>query len=109
MKTERKLNELEYDLELDRVANEIKKQKAKKVLIQLPDGLKLYATQIVQEIKNKLKEKTQNKTEILIWMNSCYGACDVPLEAERIGVDMIIQFGHSAWDFSKKKSIKVVR
>jgi len=109
VKTERKLNELEYDLELDRVANEIKKQKAKKVLIQLPDGLKLYATQIVQEIKNKLKEKTQNKTEILIWMNSCYGACDVPLEAERIGVDMIIQFGHSAWDFSKKKSIKVVR
>ena len=38
--------EQEYDLELKRVASEIKKQKAKKVLIQLPDGLKPQATEI---------------------------------------------------------------
>ena len=93
MKT-KNINDIEYDLELDRVTSEIKKQKAKRVLIQLPDGLKPYAASIVGELKNKLGSKS--KTEIFVWLDSCYGACDVPsAEAEKLGVDMIIQFGHS--------------
>lgn len=102
MKT-KPLNELEYDLELNRVAKEIKKNKAKRVLIQLPDGLKPYATQISSELENKTKSK------IFIWFNSCFGACDIPLEAEKLGIDIIIQFGHSEWDFSKRKDISVVK
>lgn len=105
MGNKRQLKDLEYDLELERAAAEIQKQKAKKVLIQLPDGLKPYATQIVEELSGKIK----NKAEILIWLDSCYGACDVPLEAERIGVDMIIQFGHSTWNFRDKKKINVLK
>ena len=57
----------EYDLELDRVVENIKKNKARRVLIQLPDGLKLYAT----EIADKLKQKVD--CEILIWFGSCFG------------------------------------
>ena len=77
----------EYDLELERVVNEIKKEKAKTVCIQLPDGLKPRATEIVSYIE----ENTD--ADVVIWLDSCFGACDVP----QLDVDLLIQFGHSSW------------
>ena len=100
MKPQKTLQDLDYDIEIDRIAKEIKKQKAKRVLIQLPDGLKPFATIIAEAIK----QKTKNKAEVLIYFGSCFGACDVPIdEAKSAGIDLIIQFGHSAWKFGKKK------
>lgn len=92
MKSEKTLAELErdYDLEFPRIFKEIKKQKARRVLIQLPDGLKPLAT----EISDELEKETEAK--IFIWLGSCFGACDVP-NAERNDFDLIVQFGHSAW------------
>lgn len=81
---------MEYNLELEKAAEEIKKQKAKLVCIQLPDGLKPQADEIKKEL-----EKTGAK--IVIWLGSCFGACDVPLHVKEIGADLIIQFGHSPW------------
>ncbi|MBU0929489.1 MAG: diphthamide synthesis protein [Nanoarchaeota archaeon] len=75
-----------YDLELERIVREIKKVKAKKVCIQLPDGLKDKAVEIVNFI-----EKNTN-AECLIWLETCYGACDIP---QLKNVDLLIQFGHS--------------
>jgi 2-(3-amino-3-carboxypropyl)histidine synthase len=95
-----------YELELSRVIAEIEKNKSKKVLLQFPDGLKPYATQIQEKIKNQLGKKS---LEILIYMDTCFGACDIPLEAESLGVDLIIQFGHSNWDYSKRKDIRVLK
>ncbi|MCX6747156.1 MAG: diphthamide synthesis protein [Candidatus Pacearchaeota archaeon] len=82
-----------YDLELKRIISEIKKTKAKLVLLQFPDGLKPYATSVV----DYLKENLGNKVEFLIWLGSCYGACDTPVGLEKIkpNIDLIIQFGHS--------------
>jgi len=82
---------MKYDLELDRVVKEVKKEKAKLVCIQLPDGLKPKAN----EISDRIKKDTN--AEVVIWLGSCFGACDVPLEISRLGVDMIIQWGHSQW------------
>ncbi len=78
---------MEYDLELDRAASEIKKQKAKIVAIQLPDGLKPKAGEIAKELESKTKAK------IMIWLGSCYGACDIP----NAKADLLIQWGHSEW------------
>ncbi len=83
----------DYDLELDKVADKIISEKAKIVLIQLPDGLKPKAN----EIKDYLKNKIDKNTKLLFWAGSCFGACDVPLSAENANVDLIIQFGHSEW------------
>jgi len=108
MKIPKTLDEVDYDLELDKVASEIKKQKSKRVLIQLPDGLKPFGTLIIQ----KLKEKTKNSAEIFLWFDTCFGACDIPLETEKLGIDLIVQFGHSNWNFkntTNKKSIKIVK
>ena len=87
------IEELEksYELELDRVLKEIKKDKAKLVLLQFPDGLKPYATAIV----DLLREKTG--AEFLIWFGSCYGACDMPVLGKELEkkIDLIVQFGHN--------------
>jgi 2-(3-amino-3-carboxypropyl)histidine synthase len=87
------LNELDkkYNLELEKVISEIKKNKSKFVLLQFPDGLKPYATAVV----DYLREKT--KVEFLIWIGSCYGACDTPTGIEKIKpkIDFVIQFGHN--------------
>lgn len=75
-----------YDLELIRVVKEIKKNRAKKVCIQLPDGLKDKALEITDFI-----EKNTN-AKCFIWLGTCYGACDIPNLKE---MDMLVQFGHS--------------
>jgi 2-(3-amino-3-carboxypropyl)histidine synthase len=93
------INELQekYDLELDKVISEIKKNKCKKVLLQFPEGLKPYAQTITDEIESKTQAKC------FIWMGTCFGACDLPLETERLGMDLIIQFGHSKWNYKAKE------
>ncbi len=93
MKKEKSLQELKgiYNLELEKVVNEIKKTKAKLVLLQFPDGLKSYATLIVDYLEKN------TRAEFLIWMDSCFGACDTPVGLEKIKpkIDLIIQFGHN--------------
>jgi len=105
MKTSKTITELEkeYELEIEKIAETIIKQKAKKILLQFPDGLKPYSTiihdKIIKELKN---QKYGERVKIFIWLDSCFGACDIPLETERLGIDLIVQFGHSSWDFSEK-------
>lgn len=84
---------MDYELEIEKVIGKIKKQKASKVLIQLPEGLKPKAIEIADKIEKETKAK------VFIWIGSCYGACDLPQGIENIGIDLIIHFGHSAWPF----------
>ena len=80
---------MEYDLELDNVIKKIQAEKAKKVCIQLPDGLKPKA----KEITNKIESETDAK--VVIWLGSCFGACDIPEQVEKFGIELLIQWGHS--------------
>lgn len=82
------MNSLKLDLELEKTITKIKETSPKTILIQLPDGLKPKA----EEIKKELQPHTQAK--IYFWLNSCYGACDIP-KVENI--DLLVQFGHSEW------------
>jgi len=98
-KTIEEINEI-YDIEINKIINNIKKEKSKRVLLQFPEGLKPYS----QEIASFIESKTG--CNCFIWLDSCYGACDIPLEVERLGIDLIIQFGHLKWNFGKE--IKVL-
>ncbi len=82
---------MKYDLELDRVIKEIKKIKAKLVCVQLADGLKPKATEIAKTIEEK------TKANVVIWADSCFGACDYPIELEKYNFDLLVQFGHTKW------------
>lgn len=80
---------MSYNLELSKAISEIKKAKAKLVCIQLPDGLKPKSKDIAEEIEKKTNSK------VIIWMGTCFGACDLPQGLEKLGVDLLIQWGHS--------------
>jgi 2-(3-amino-3-carboxypropyl)histidine synthase len=79
----------QFDLEEERVKQEILKLGAKRVLIQVPEGLKPEAPRIAKTIE-KLG------VQPIISADPCYGACDLAsADAETLGADMIIHFGHS--------------
>jgi len=80
---------LGFDFEEERIKQEITKLDAKRVLIQMPEGLKPDAPKIA-----KIVEKCGALA--IISADPCYGACDIAIgEAEGLGVDLIVHFGHS--------------
>lgn len=85
--------DMQYDLELPRIVKEIKAKKAKLVCLQLPDGLKPKA----KEMADAIREETG--AEVLIWAGSNYGACDLAIDVQRLGVDLLIHYGHSEWKY----------
>jgi len=79
----------QFDLEEERIKQEILKLGAKRVLIQLPEGLKPEAPYV-----SKIVEKTGALP--IVSADPCYGACDLAAaDAEALGVDLIIHYGHS--------------
>ena len=86
-----------YNLEIEKIVKEIKKQNAKTVCLQLPDGIKPKA----EEIQKTIEKETN--AQVIIWGGSCYGSCDLPLEVKRLGVDLLIHFGHSQWQDAGKR------
>jgi 2-(3-amino-3-carboxypropyl)histidine synthase len=83
----------DFDLELDRIVKHINSKNVMRVCVQLPDGLKRKAKDIV----DYLTEKTNS--EIFIWAGSCYGACDMPVHIDRFKFDLLVQWGHSEWEY----------
>ncbi len=78
-----------FDLEEERIKQEIAKLDAKRVLIQLPEGLKPYGLHLARVV-----EKTHALS--IVSADPCYGACDLATaEAESLGVDLIIHYGHT--------------
>jgi 2-(3-amino-3-carboxypropyl)histidine synthase len=78
-----------FDFEEERIKQEIAKLGAKRVLLQMPEGLKPEGPRLA-----KIIEKTGALP--IISADPCYGACDLATaEAERLGIDLIIHFGHA--------------
>ncbi|MFA5857251.1 MAG: diphthamide synthesis protein [Candidatus Pacearchaeota archaeon] len=101
---EKSINEINeiYDLELTRIIRTINKEKSRNVLLQFPEGMKPYS----QVICDYIEENT--KSNCFIWIGTCFGACDIPVETEKLGIDLIIQFGHSNWSY-KRTDINVLK
>jgi len=78
-----------FDLEEERLKQEIARYEAKRVLLQLPDGLKSEAPRLA-----KIVEKAGAMP--IISADPCYGACDLATaEAETLDVDLIVHYGHT--------------
>jgi len=84
-----------YNLEEQRIIEEITRRNAKRVLLQLPEGLKKEASRL----SNILHEKTN--AAIIISGEPSWGACDLPLdEAKKLNADLIVHFGHAPFHHS---------
>ncbi len=81
---------LNYDLEIDRLLDEITRRNARRVLIQIPDGLK----PIASKLSKIIEEKTS--ADVIVSSSACYGACDIAInQAILLGVDLIVHYGHT--------------
>jgi 2-(3-amino-3-carboxypropyl)histidine synthase len=92
-----------YDLKLDRVREEILKLEAKRIMLQLPDGMRPIAFQIAKTI--------QESTGVIVVLSgdSCYGACDIALsQAIEVEVDLLVHYGHNSMVHNTKVPIKYV-
>jgi len=79
-----------FDFEEERLREELRKRRAKRVLIQLPDGLKPQGPRLAQVV-----EKAGALP--IVSANPCYGACDLGIqEAQSLGADLVVHFGHSS-------------
>ena len=87
-------------LDLTQAIKELKKHKAKKVFLQIPEGLKTKVEGIVEELEGK-------GFEVICEMNPCFGACDLKQsEAKKFGCDAILHLGHTK--FLEKTSISTI-
>ncbi len=78
-----------FDLEEDRLRKELSRRGAKRVLIQLPEGLKAVGPSLAA-----LVEKAG--ATAIVSADPCYGACDLATqEAESLGADLVVHYGHS--------------
>jgi 2-(3-amino-3-carboxypropyl)histidine synthase len=78
-----------FYLEEERLKDEITKRGAKRVLIQLPEGLKAEGPRLAAIVEKA-------GALAMVSADPCYGACDLATqEAESLGADLLIHFGHS--------------
>jgi 2-(3-amino-3-carboxypropyl)histidine synthase len=77
-----------YDFHFDDIAKFVTRKGARTVVLQMPEGLKVYAQQIASEIGSRTGAKC------LILGDPCYGACDVYSEYRSLG-DVLVHIGHA--------------
>ncbi len=74
--------------------------KKKRVLLQVPEGLKTKAQRIAEELERL-------GAEVFISCDPCFGACDLRGdEARRLGCDLIVHVGHS--DMGVRSPVPVI-
>lgn len=77
------------DFEKEKLVNELKKRKPKKVLVQLAEGIKKNAGEIEEWI-------VELGIEVAFSGETCWGGCDIAIdEARAVGADLIVHFGHA--------------
>ena len=68
----------------------MKRLGAKRLLLQLPDGLRPIAYEIIAGITDG------TEVEVILSGDSCYGSCDVAIkQARELGVELLVHYGHS--------------
>ena len=92
---------MELKLNIAGLIEQIKKQKkVKKAILQVPDGLKTEAQNIIDKLS------TATKVQFYLDIEPVYGACDLASNfLESINADLIIHLGHSKFCETNKKVI----
>ncbi|MEM3017476.1 MAG: diphthamide biosynthesis enzyme Dph2 [Candidatus Bathyarchaeia archaeon] len=86
-----------YNLEIDRLIDEITRRRSRRVLIQVPDGIKPQAASLLETIE------TRTSAEAFLSASACHGACDIDFEeATQLHADLIIHCGHTEFIHTDK-------
>ena len=77
-----------FDLKLQYIANWVRDRGYASVALQLPEGLKLRATEIVDFLTQ------ETEANYVMLGDPCYGACDLFINYASVA-DALVHFGHS--------------
>ncbi len=79
-----------FDLEEERLVAEIMGRGARRILIQLPDGLKKEGPRLASVVRKK------TGAEVFVSATPAWGACDLSLDAaSRLKADLLVHYGHN--------------
>ena len=79
-----------YDIDLEKAAKIIKENDYKRVVLQVPEGLKSHFSKFVEFFEEK------TNASVIISADPCFGACDIiNSEFKNLDVDFVIQIGHA--------------
>ena len=92
-----------YDLEEGRLVAEITGRGARRLLVQLPDGLKNEGPRLASLIREK------TGAEVFVSASPAWGACDLSLDAAvRLKADLLVHYGHNEFLRDGSNGIPVV-
>src|SRR6266568_4376266 len=92
-----------FDLEEDKLLAEITERGARRILIQLPDGLKNEGTRLA----GLVREKTG--ADVFVSAVPAWGACDLSVDAAtRLRADLLVHYGHNEFLRDSSNGVPVV-
>lgn len=90
------------DFEIDYLKEELEKRKPKKVLVQLPEGVKQNAMDLKEVFDNL-------DIQVFYSGETCWGGCAIAVnEARDVGADLIVHFGHAKFIDSPEGSPEIL-
>ena len=79
-----------HNFELDDLIDRIKQNDHRLVALQVPEGLKMQALDMMDQIE------TETSARVVLSADPCYGACDlVHDKMQNIGAELVAHMGHS--------------
>lgn len=92
-----------FDLEEERLVAEITGRGARRILIQLPDGLKAEGPRLASLVR------AETGAEVFVSAVSAWGACDLSLDAaSRLKADLLVHYGHNEFLRDGSNGVPVV-
>lgn len=82
---------IEYDYKIDDIIDEIDKYDAKNVMLQFPEGLKMDAIDVAEQIEDR-----KSDVNVIIDADACFGACDLADNKLNGHIDLVIHFAHTS-------------
>ena len=79
-----------HDFQLDELVQRIKSNDNRLVALQVPEGLKMQALEMMDKIED------DSDAKVILAADPCYGACDLVHDKMRaMGVELVAHMGHS--------------
>jgi 2-(3-amino-3-carboxypropyl)histidine synthase len=79
-----------FQLEEAKIVEEIRRRGSKRVLLQLPEGLKPFGYGVAKLLEQKAE------VEVFLSGDPCYGACDLALGSKaHVDADLLVHVGHA--------------
>jgi 2-(3-amino-3-carboxypropyl)histidine synthase len=79
-----------YQLEETKIIDEIRKRGSRRILLQMPEGLKPVGFRLAKLIERDAR------IEVFVSGDPCYGACDLALNTKKhVEADLLVHLGHA--------------